>query len=335
MRRQSLKPTDPPAPNGPALTPLDWPALKRLEGWRAGPYLGLRRGQGLDLADLREYQAHDEVRHIDWNATARLNEPQVRLFHEERDTSVWFLVDQSRSMQFGSGHLTKASLAHSLIWGLATRWLRQGHRVGMLGFDELDPPRLRQSARALGGRRGAAQLRHALQPAPGPASRGHWQQHATDGTRQQALARALRQAGASLRQRAIVLVLSDFQEQSDWEHLLGQLALRHDVVAFQVVDPLELALPDLGLLHLQDAESGASLWVDSHDRLLRERFARAAAERSERLREAFHRAGVDALALSTEGDWVADLLRFVRLRSGRPVLVNRPDGMPSSEGAVA
>ena len=99
---------------------------------------------------------------------------------------------------------------------------------------------------------------------------------------------------------------------------MGRLAQRHDVVAMQLLDPLEQALPDMGLLHLLDAESGATLWVDSRDRALRARFAQAAAERDARLREAFARAGVDALALSTAADWVSELRRFVRLRSGLP-----------------
>lgn len=310
---ESSVPTRP----GPAQLNLDWPALKRLHGGRPGPYLSLLRGSGLDLADLREYQPHDEVRHIDWNATARLQTPHVRLFHEERDMSAWFVLDQSGSMQFGSGQLSKAALAHSLIWGLATPWLRQGHRVGALTFNEHSPQGLSQSPRALGGRQGATQLRHALSRVPdstrlrassGEATRPH----------ALALARALHQAGATLHRRSTVLVLSDFQEQTDWERPLGRLAQKHDVVAVQLLDPLEQALPDLGLLHLQDAESGATLWVDSRDRALRARFAQAAAERDARLREAFGRAGVDALALSTAADWVAELRRFVRLRSGLP-----------------
>lgn len=304
-----------PASPGPAQLNLDWPALKRLQGWRPGPYLSLLRGSGLDLADLREYQPHDEVRHIDWNATARLHTPHVRLFHEERDMSAWFVLDQSGSMQFGSGQLSKAVLAHSLIWGLATPWLRQGHRVGALTFNEHLPQGLNQSPRALGGRQGAAQLRHALSRVPGSLRSGSPPEKVT---RTQTLARALHQAGATLHRRSTVLVLSDFQEQADWERPLGRLAQKHDVVALQVLDPLEQALPDLGLLQLEDAESGATLWVDSHDRALRERFAQAAAERDARLREAFGRAGVDALALSTAADWVSDLRRFVRLRSGLP-----------------
>lgn len=314
----------------PAQMKLDWPVLKRLHGWRSGPYLSLLRGSGLDLADLREYQPHDEVRHIDWNATARLHTPHVRLFNEERDMSAWWVLDQSRSMQFGSGRHSKASLARALIWGLALPWLQQGHRVGTLTFDELGTRGLRQSPRALAGRQGAAQLRHALNQ--GPDTRRPERAPANEATRVQALAQALHRAGATLHRRATVLVLSDFQEQSDWERPLGRLAQKHDVVALQLLDPLELALPDLGLLHLQDAESGAALWVDSRDRALRERFAQAAAERGLRLREAFGRAGVDALVLSTDADWEAELHRFVRLRQGLPAQAPRPQaGWPQAE----
>lgn len=311
-------------PPRPVPLSLDWPALKRLQGLRPGPYLSLLRGSGMDLADLREYQAHDEVRHIDWNATARLGTPHVRLFHEERVMSAWFVLDQSGSMQFGSGRRSKAVLVNSLIWGLSTPWLRQGHRVGTLTFGDGGPQQGHQSPRALSGRHGAAQLRHALNQVPGKTYPTRAQSPSTDAPRPQALARALHQAGATLHRRATVLVLSDFQEQTDWEPPLGRLAQKHDVVAVQVLDPLEQALPDLGLLHLRDAESGAALWVDSHDRALRERFAQAATERGERVRQAFGRAGVDALVLSTASDWVAELLRFVRLRSGLPAQAPRP-----------
>lgn len=324
MTTHALDRSDTPAPFGPrpAQMKLDWPALKRLQGWRPGPYLSLLRGSGLDLADLREYQPHDEVRHIDWNATARLHTPHVRLFHEEREMSAWFVLDQSRSMHFGSGRHSKARLAQELIWGLALTWLEHGHRVGTLTFNEFGPQGLRQSPRALGGRQGAAQLRHALDQ--GPDSRRPAGPPASAATRSQALARALHRAGATLHRRSTVLVLSDFQEQIDWERPLGRLAQKHDVVALQLLDPLEQVLPDLGLLHLRDPESGMALWVDSHDRALRERFAQAAAERGVRLREAFGRAGVDALALSTAADWAAELRRFVRLRRGLPAEAPRP-----------
>lgn len=289
---------------------LEWTALRRLDGLLQGPCRTLQRGSGLDLADLREYQPSDDVRHIDWNVTARLQTPHVRVFTEDREMAAWFVVDRSGSMDFGSGDRTKRD-AQTAFVGLVARLLtRHGNRVGALLGGDRDTAWIP----ARGGRAHVLHLLHRLQTVTAPAPiRGKGAAPAP----QQGLGDWLRTAARTLRQRATVFVVSDFISPAGWERPLGQLAERHDVVAVRLVDPLEQALPDLGLVALRDAETGEQMVVDTHDRLFRQRFARAAALREAALLQAFARAGADALELSTTDDTADAVLRFAELRKRR------------------
>lgn len=281
---------------------LEWTALRRLDGILQGDYRTLMRGHGMDLADLREYQHHDDVRHIDWNVTARHGVPHVRVFTEDREMAAWFLVDLSPSIDFGSGEQRKRHLATDFTAVLARLLTRHGNRVGALiyraGVDAVIP--------AGSGRRHVLHLLHSLQP---PAAAPE-----TGGTRLQELLDA---AAGVIRRRSTLFVVSDFVSEPGWEHALARLAQRHEVVAVRVLDPLELELPDLGLLTLRDAESGEHLLVDTHDAGFRRRFARLAAQREAELREGLAHAGVDTLELTTDGDLVDALVRFVDLRKRR------------------
>jgi uncharacterized protein (DUF58 family) len=235
---------------------LEWTVLRRLDGLLQGDYRTLARGAGIDLADLREYQAGDDVRHIDWNVSARLQVPHVRQFTEDRDTSAWFLLDLSGSMDFGSvagadgdagAPRSKQAVAQAFTAVLARLLTRHGNRVGALlyrhGVEGVLPPR--------SGRRQVLQLLARLQ-APTPARAGAATQ----------LADLLDQALGLIPRRALVFVLSDFISAPGWAAPLGRLAQRHDVLAVRLYDPLELALPELGLLNVQDAESGEQLLLD-------------------------------------------------------------------------
>ena len=286
---------------------LEWTVIRRLDGLLQGNYRTLWRGAGLDLADLREYQHHDDVRHIDWNVTARLQQPYVRQFTEDRELAAWFLLDLSGSVDFGSGDATKRSVARDLVAVLARLLTRHGNRVGALLYghevDTVVPAR--------GGRLHVLELlqRMAERPAQAPAG-------ATE-------LRALLDAALRIvKRRSSVFVVSDFISTPGWEPALAQLARRHDVTAVRLYDPLEMELPDLGLLTLRDAETGEQLLVDTHDRGFRERFLAAAAEREDALRAALAGAGVDTLELATDDDLVDAVLRFAELRRQRSRLVN-------------
>ena len=287
------------------LNRLEWTVIRRLDGLLQGDYRTLMRGGGLDLADLREYQHHDDVRHIDWNVTARLQTPYVRVFTEDREMAAWFVLDLSRSVDFGSGTKAKREISIGFVGVLARLLTRHGNRVGALVYgndlEAVIPPR--------SGRRHVLHLLHSMArraDTVAPTQKGM--------TRLDDL---LKSAAGLMKRRSTVFVVSDFLSEPGWERPLAQLAQRHEVIAVRLFDPLELELPDLGLVPLRDAETGEQLWVDTHDAGFRKRFAKIASEREAVLRSSLARAGVDTLELSTQEDLAAAILRFTDLRKRR------------------
>ena len=282
---------------------LEWTVIRRLDGLLQGDYRTLFRGFGLDLADIREYQYGDDVRHIDWNVTARLQSPYVREYHEDREVSAWFLLDLSQSVAFGSREKRKQSVSEDFVAVLARLLTRHGNRVGALYYGE----RVSGMIPARSGRRQVLALLQGMQRHAGTKGEGS----VTD------LSELFSHSARFIRRRSLVFAVSDFISAPGWAERLGELALRHEVVAVRLYDPLESELPDLGLLVFQDAETGEQLLVDTHDRGFRARFAEAAQRRETALRAAFRDSGVDALELSTEDDLADALLRFAGLRKRR------------------
>jgi uncharacterized protein (DUF58 family) len=276
--------------------------LRRLDGVLHGDYRTLFRGYGLDLADLREYQYHDDVRHIDWNVTARLQVPHVREFNEEREVAAWFLLDLSPSVDFGSEQVRKRAISADFVTVIARMLTRHGNRVGAMFYggdvDTVIPART--------GRRHVMHILHGMLSRPEVR-----QSKATN------IDELLRTANEVMRRRSVVFVVSDFISAPGWAKTLAHLAQRHEVIAVRLYDPLEMEMPDLGMLHIQDAESGEQIFVDTHDKGFRRRFAELAVKREEELREAFVRAGVDALELATDDDLVDAIMRFADLRKQR------------------
>ena len=303
---------------------LEWTVLRRLDGLLQGDYRTLLRGAGMDLADLREYQFNDDVRHIDWNVTARLQQPHVRVFTEDREMTAWFLVDLSASMDFGSQALRKRDVAMHFVAVLAKLLTGHGNRVGAILFGANDSvarsPGNNTVLPARGGRQAVLQMMYAMQAMdPRHPARAHRvaKTGASHRHRPTHLRELLWSAGHVVRRRSTIFVVSDFITDAGWEPALGQLAQRHEVTAVRLVDPLELALPDLGLIPMRDLETGEQLMVDTHDKGFRERFARIAAEREAALYAALGRAGIDTLELSTGDDLVGALMRFTDLRKHR------------------
>ena len=257
----------PPQRADQVLKRLEWTVIRRLDGLLQGDYRTLMRGTGMDLADLREYQHNDDVRHIDWNVTARL--------------------------------LT-----------------RHGNRVGAMlygaGVDQVLPAR--------SGRLHVLQLLHLMLQRPlagdqaGSVTRLH---------------ELLQSAGNLMRRRSTVFVVSDFISEPGWEKALAHLAQRHEVLAVRLLDPMELELPDLGLIPIRDAETGEQLMVDTSDAGFRKRFARIAAQREAELRASLVQAGVDTLELSTDDDLVNAIMRFADLRKRRSRLASGAGGLPT------
>ena len=289
---------------------LEWTVLRRLDGLLHGDYRTLFRGYGVDLADLREYQYTDDVRHIDWNVTARLETPYVRVYNEERETSAWFLLDLTSSLDFGSGAVKKRAVAAELVGVLARMLARHGNRVGAILYSG----RVEAVIPAGTGRRHVLHILHRmLALADRPAAKGA----PPSETRLQEL---LQSAGHAIVRRSLLFVVSDFISAPGWDKPLAQLSQRHEVLAVRLYDPLEQELPDLGFVTMQDAESGEQLFVDTNDRGFRKRFAALAQAREEALRTAFGHAGVDVLELSTDDHLMDAVMRFADLRKRRSSL---------------
>jgi len=321
LRTPNSLPEDRPPASGRAealLRRLEWTVLRRLDGLLHGDYRSLFRGFGLDLADLREYQYHDDVRHIDWNVTARLQTPYVRQYMEDREVCAWFVLDLSPSLDFGSGARRKRAVAIEFATVLAQLLSRHGNRVGALFYGA----RMDTVIPARSGRRHVLHIVQRMLARPAPDSAP-----ATD------LAGFMRAAYQAVPRRSLLFVVSDFISTPGWAGPLAQLARRHETLAVRLVDPLERGLPDLGLLTMQDAETGEQIFVDTHDKGFRRRFAAAAERHEAELRAAFGRAGVDTLELATDDDVASALLRFADLRKQRSRLAAGAT-MPTHLGAA-
>ena len=286
---------------------LEWTVIKRLDGQLQGDYRSLFRGAGLVLADLREYQSHDDVRHIDWNVTARMQTPYVREHQEDREVAAWFLVDMSGSVHFGSGAVSKRQLAAEAVTVLARLLSQHGNRVGVMLFSGTQV----RAEVVVPARSGRRHLLHVLQLMLSDLPTAGTQPTAGATTDLRVL---LSQAQAVIRRRASIFLVSDFITQPDWHAPLSQLARRHEVVAIRLRDRLEQEIPNIGLLLMQDAETGEQLLVDGNDAGFRARFAHIAAERENLLRQGLTRAGVDCLELTTDEPLDQAILRFTQLR---------------------
>ncbi len=292
----------------PATTPerilqrLDWEVIRRLDGLLQGDYRSLFYGYGVDFADLREYQPEDDIRYIDWNVTARMDSPYVRQYVEDREITAWFLLDLSPSVDFGPEQSLKRSVLIDFVTTLARLLTRHGNRVGAMFYGS----RLERTIPARGGRMQVLRLVNDLLKQPRLPRAAF-----TDLT-------PMIQAGLyGLKKRSLVFLISDFISAPGWERPLNLLNQKHEVLAIRLWDPREVQLPDLGLILMEDAETGEQLYVDTHDKKFRTRFEQAARQREAALNLAFKQAGVDVLPLSTEEDLVSAIVRFANLRERR------------------
>ncbi len=281
---------------------LDWHVIRRLDGLLQGDYRSLFYGYGLDFADLREYQPGDDIRYIDWNVTARMDTPYIRQYVEDREITAWFLLDISSSMDFGALQNPKRSVLIDLVATIARLLTRHGNRVGAVFYSN----RVERTIPARGGRPQILRLINDLvkQPALPKAA-------LTD------LAPLLITGLNSIKQRSLIFIVSDFISAPGWERPLGLLSQRHEVLAVRVSDPREMELPNLGAIIMEDAETGEQLYVDTNDKLFRQRFKEAAQQREATLSATLRRAKVDLLSLSTEEDIVRAIVRFAALRRQR------------------
>ena len=292
----------------PTVTPerlllrLDWQVIRRLDGLLQGDYRTLFYGYGIDFADLREYQPEDDIRYIDWNVTARMDTPYVRQYVEDREINAWFLLDLSPSMDFGALENHKRAVLIDFVTTIARLLTRHGNRVGAIFYGN----RVERTIPARGGRLQVLRLVNDLLKQP-PLNKAPF----TNLT-------PLLDAGLhTIKQRSLLFIVSDFISEPGWEKPLKLLSQRHETLAIRLWDPREVDLPDIGLVLVEDAETGEQLYVDTSDKKFRQRFQAAAQQREAALTETFKRSGVDALTLSTEEDLVRAIVRFAKLRQQR------------------
>ena len=278
---------------------LRWTVLRPLATRLGGEERSLLRGPGLEPSEVREYQPGDDVRHIDWNVTARADQPFVRESLTERALDVWLLLDLSASVDWGTARCRKRDRAAEFAAVAGELLAGGGNRLGAILFAD------RQLGVVPPGSGRAALLRLLGRLRDEPRRAGHGP---TD------LATVLAGAGGIIRRRGLVLIVSDFLAPDGWQAPLAALAQRHEVVAVRLSDPRESALPDIGIVTFEDPETGAQLTVDTGDRRLRERFAAAAADQSDRLRAALAGCGVAELALDTGDELLPALVSFLKAR---------------------
>jgi len=389
---------NPPGEAERLLRRLDFTVVRRLDGLRQGEHRNLAYGAGLDLAELREYQPGDDVRALDWNVTARMGQPFVRRFHEDRDVTAWLVLDLSRSLDFGSADQSKRDLLIDIAGTLARLLTARGDRVGALLYTgsrplagvtpdraDADPrhyggvrlrrhewwgqrkrnERERRPAEIITAGQGRQHVLHLLQrvvdatrrvlpPDPSAADRERVTTH---------LEVLLQQAFRTARQHSLVVVLSDFLDADTpdalpdsqpggpngeswyigeaaerwlrgvarvpWTQAIAPLARRHEVVGVWIQDEREEALPDVGVVTFQDAETGEQLVVDTSQPALRAAYANLARRRTAGMERAFSRAGAALWTVSTGEPLVPALVRFLDHRRRTAVGIRRLAAQPA------
>jgi len=281
---------------------LDLVVRRRLDGLLNGDYLGLVPGHGTEQGETRLYTPGDDVRRIDWNVTARMTEPYIRETIADRELECWILADDSPSLDFGTALCEKRDLAVSAASAIGFITHRTGNRLGAV----LAGPTGRQIVPAKGGKDHLMAVLHRLVSAA---------RHPTGTTD---LAGALDTLGGVARRRGLMVIVSDFLEDPElWRRSLARLGVRHEVLCIEVVDPREVELPSVGVLHMVDPRTGDLFEIQTANPKVRERYAAAAAAQRGAIAEAIRAAGSDHLQLRTDRDWLLDIVRFVAQRRER------------------
>jgi uncharacterized protein (DUF58 family) len=294
--RTAEQPGPGPVPDA-VLRSLDLAVMRRIQSLVPGDHLTPQVGTGTELALIRPYQPGDDVRYIDWNVTARLREPHVRVHVGERAITTWLMLDVSPSMSFGTALRRKSDVAEGVSVAVGHVATRRGNRLGVVAFGGETARVLRPAQ----GRLGLLALLAELRAAPPP-----------DGAGATSLGEAARRMAALTRARGLVVIASDFRGPRDWESGLRSLRARHGVLAVEVRDPRELELPPVGDVWMVDPETGRQIVVNTSRRKLRARFNAAALAEREEVALALRRAGADHLVLSTDSDWLRGLAAHLR-----------------------
>lgn len=265
----------------------------------SGEYHSVFKGRGMDFAEVREYVVGDDIRTIDWNVTARMGHPYVKIFQEERELTVMLMVDVSSSGDFGTYQQMKGEIATEICALLAFSAIKNNDKVGLIIFtDQVEkfvPPRK--------GRTHVLRvLRELLYHQP--------RSNRTD------IAGALEYLNRVTRRRSVVFLISDFLSEG-YEKPMQIANKRHDLVAITITDPRELELPDVGFIELEDAETGEIVLLDTGDPAVRTLFARQADERRQKRQKMFRTMNIDSVDIYTDQPYIEPLYRFFRMRARR------------------
>jgi uncharacterized protein (DUF58 family) len=262
----------------------------------AGHYLSAFKGRGLEFGELREYEAGDDIRFIDWNVTARMGRPYVKKFREERELTVLFMIDISASCRFGTRNSLKSQLAAEICSLLSFTALKNNDKIGLVLFtdriEKFIPPQK-------GSRHVLRIIRDALYFKP--------EGNGTD------ISLALNYVGRILKRRIIIFMMSDFYA-SGFEKPLSVIARRHDIIVMTMNDPVEVDLPDAGILRLQDAETGKEYLIDTTDSRLRDQYRIHNLKRLDDRRRRLRSLRVDSVDIFTDVPYLHPLIQFFRMR---------------------
>ena len=279
---------------------IDIRTNRLVEGIISGAYLSAFKGTGIEFGDVREYQFGDDPRTIDWNVTARMNRPFVKEFIEERDLTVMVVLDISRSSEFGTVHSMKKDIGIELCASLAMSAMRNNDKVGLM----LTTDRVEKYLPPMKGKRHAFRIiRETIFHEPAHNN--------TD------LSVPLAQLSKILKKRSVIFVVSDFQDDiRRFKKPLQVLKNRHDLIAIKLWDVREQELPDIGLIELEDEETGEQVLVDTRDAKFRKKYREAVESRNKELSGAMKRLEIDLIEISTAQDWIQPVLKFFSMRAG-------------------
>ena len=265
----------------------------------AGGYHSVFRGRGMEFSEVREYQMGDDIRTIDWNVTSRMGHPYVKKYVEERELTVALVVDASGSREFGSGGRMKGDITAEVSALLAFSAIQNNDRVGLLQFTD-------QIEKYVPPKKGRTHVLRVIRELV----------YGTPGSRGTDIGTALDYAMHVFRKRSVMFLISDFMAD-DYERPLRRAAKRHDLIAIAITDPREETLPEVGLIELEDAETGVRRVIDTLDPALRTAYRARALERRERRNKLFRSLGIDSVDLSTDRPYDLPLVRFFEARARR------------------
>lgn len=263
----------------------------------AGQYHSAFKGRGMAFSEVREYQFGDDVRDIDWNVTARFHKPYVKVFEEERELTVMLLIDVSGSLDFGTRKQKKMDMVAEISATLAFSAIQNNDKIGVIFFSD-------KIEKYIPPKKGRKHILYIIRE----MIDFHPESRKTD------LSQALEFLGRVMKRRCTAFVLSDFYDDKPFDKPLQVCRSRHDIIALQVFDPLLRELPDVGIIHVEDSETGQRMYIDTSSKSVRRAHRNNWIERQERLKNCLNKSMVDCVSVATDGDYVKSLRQMFAMR---------------------